>query len=371
MAKKDYYDILGVSKNATEAEIKSAYRKMAKKYHPDVNKEAGTEEKFKEAQEAYSVLSDDSKRKQYDQFGHSAFENNGGGAGGFSGFNSAGFDFGDIFGDFFGSGFSFGGSDQRRSSTRPRKGPDTILRLNISFEEAVYGTKKTINLDTFEVCEDCGGKGGHGEQTCPVCHGSGTVTSEQRTILGSYIARSTCPKCNGKGKVYSRTCSSCHGKGNKRTNKNIEVKIPAGVDTGNQLRIPNKGEAGINGGPNGDVYLEFFVSPSKIYKRKESDIYLDLPITITDAILGKKVDVPTLYGAIKLNLPSGTQPGDTHRIKGKGIEDYETGKKGDMFVKVKVIIPRKLDRKQRKIIGDLEKTDLENEKELEKIKEYL
>lgn len=364
MNKKDYYEVLGVSKTATDAEIKSAFRKLAKQYHPDVSKEPDAETKFKEAQEAYAVLSDESKRKQYDQFGHQAFSNNTGG-----GFDYSDFDFSDIFSEIFGSGFgfNFGGG---RSSNRASKGRDTIVRVDLTFEEAVFGTKKTINLDFLDSCDDCNGKGGHGESTCSECHGSGTVTSEQRTIFGAFMTKTTCPHCNGKGRTYKETCSTCNGRGKVRANKDIEVKVPAGVDTGNQQRIPSKGEAGNNGGPNGDLYIEYRVKDHSLFERSENDVYLELPITISEAALGCKKDIPTLTGKVELKIEAGSSTGDKLRLKGKGIEDVHGYRKGDMFVILNVIIPKKLDRNQKKLFEQLAKTDLETN-EFKKIKDYM
>ena len=368
MNKRDYYEVLGVNKNASDAEFKSAFRKLAKKYHPDVNKEPDAAEKFKEAQEAYAVLSDESKRRQYDQYGHAAFDQMNGG----SGFDFSDFDFGDIFDGLFGGGFggfSFGGS-RRGNQSRARKGADKLMRINLTFEEAAFGTKKTIRCEVNDNCSECDGKGGKGEKKCPTCHGSGTVTTEQRTILGAFMTKSTCPNCGGKGVTYESTCSKCRGKGTVRSNKEIEVKIPAGVDTGNQLRLSGKGDAGVNGGPNGDLYLEFQVKDHPLFIRDENDIYLELPITITDAVLGCKKDVPTLYGNVKLVIPAGSQSGDKHRIKGKGIEDLHRGSKGNMYVVLKVVIPTKLDRGQKKLFEELSETNLETN-EFKKIKEYL
>lgn len=367
MNKRDYYEVLGVSKSASQDEIKSAFRKLAKKYHPDVSKEPDAAEKFKEAQEAYAVLSDDTKRHQYDQFGHAAFDNNGMGGGGF---DFSGFDFSDIFGDIFGSGFGFGGG-RGSSQTRKAKGRDSVMRINLTFEEAVFGCKKTLNLDVTEECDGCSGTGGHGEKTCPTCHGSGQVTSEQRTLLGTFMTRTTCSNCQGKGKVFDENCSKCRGTGRIRKNKDIEVKIPAGVDTGNQLRLAGKGEAGYNGGPNGDLYLEFNVKSHALFERSENDIYLTLPLTITDAVLGCKKDIPTLYGSVKLTIPDGSQTGDKHRLKGKGVEDVQTGRKGDMYVVIKVITPTKLSKDQKKLFEQLSKTNLEDSSEFKKYKEYL
>lgn len=366
MEKRDYYEVLGVSKNASEAEIKSAFRKLAKKYHPDVSKEPDAAEKFKEAQEAYAVLSDESKRRQYDQYGHAAFDQMNGGAG----FDFSGFDFSDIFGDLFGdSGFNFGFGG-RGSSSRATKGRDKLVRVDLDFEEAVFGCKKIVNLDVNDTCSECDGKGGHGETTCSRCHGSGTVTTEQRTMFGTFMSRSTCPECNGKGKSYRERCSKCRGTGKVKVNKDLEVKIPAGVDTGNQLRLSGKGEAGANGGPNGDIYLEFNVSSHEIYERDGNDIYLELPITITDAVLGCKKDVPTIHGSVRLTIKEGTETGDKYRLKGKGIEDVHSYRKGDMYVIIKVVTPKKLTRDQKKLFESLAKTDLDDES-YNKIKKYL
>lgn len=348
MSKRDYYEVLGVSKTASQDEIKSAFRKLAKKYHPDVSKEPDAAEKFKEAQEAYAVLSDENKRRQYDQFGHAAFDNNG--AAGGAGFDFSGFDFSDIFGDIFGSGFGFGG--RGTGQNRKAKGRDSVMRINLTFEEAVFGCKKVINLDVTEDCDSCNGLGGHGEKTCPTCHGSGQVTSEQRTILGSFMTRSTCSACSGKGKIFESTCSKCRGTGRLKKNKDIEVKIPAGVDTGNQLRLAGKGEAGYNGGANGDLYLEFNVKAHPLFEREENDIYITLPLTITEAILGTKKDIPTLYGTVKLTIPAGTQNGDKQRLRGKGVEDVQTGRKGDMYVITKVIISTKSSRNQKNYLSN-------------------
>lgn len=378
MSKKDYYEVLGVEKTATQAEIKSAFRKLAKKYHPDVSKEPDAEEKFKEAQEAYAVLSDESKRKQYDQFGHSAFNNNGAG-----GYDFSGFDFSDIireaFGGSFGGGFSnFGGFEDfgfsgfgGNNSSRPMKGPDTIVNMELTFDEAVFGTKKDITLTLNETCDECHGKGGFDEETCDECHGSGSITSEQQTIFGAFMTKTACPKCEGKGKVYKKGCKKCHGQGAVRVQKEIEVKVPAGVDTGNQLRIKDKGQAGTNGGPNGDIYIEFIVKPHPIYKREGNDIYLDLPVTVSEAALGCKKKVPTLYGPITLTIPAGSQSNDKHRVRGKGVENVNSFGKGDMYIVLKVKTPQKLTKEQKKLFEELSKTDLDSGKEFEKIKQYL
>lgn len=358
MNKKDYYEILGVSKNASQDEIKSAFRKLAKKYHPDISKEENAEAKFKEAQEAYSVLSDENKRKQYDQFGHAAFEQGGMGGAGFGGFDASGFDFGDIFDNIFGgSGFGFGSS---RNSNRATRGADSLMRMNLTFEEAVFGCKKDVNLDVVDTCEECHGKGGFDEKTCDRCHGSGTITSEQHTIFGSFLSKTTCPDCSGKGKTYKTVCSSCRGKGRVRTNKTLTVTIPSGVDTGDRLRLAGKGSAGTNGGSNGDLYLEFKVADHDYFVREHDDIYLEVPLTITEAILGCKKEVATLYGNVKLTIPAGTDNGDKQRIKGKGINNTSSHHKGDMYFIMKVVTPKKLSREQKQLFEKLSQTKLED-----------
>ena len=366
MNKRDYYEILGVEKNASESEIKSAFRKLAKKYHPDVSKEPDAAEKFKEAQEAYAVLSDESKRRQYDQYGHAAFDQMSGGTGGY---DFSGFDFSDIFGDIFGSGFGFGGGG--RNSNRPRKGSDTLMRMNLTFEEAVFGCKKTINVNVAEECSECNGKGGHNEKKCPDCYGTGQQTIEQRTMFGTFASRTTCSTCGGSGKTYEKKCSICRGTGKINKNKDIELKVPAGVDTGNRLRLAGKGEAGINGGPNGDIYVEFQVKSHPLFERDENDIYLTLPITITEAVLGTKKELPTIHGNIKLTIPAGSSSGDKHRIKGKGVEDVQTGRYGDMYVILDVHIPKKISKEQKKLFEQLNKTTLDDSDKFKKIEKYL
>ena len=370
MNKRDYYEVLGVSKTATDAEIKSAFRKLAKKYHPDVSKEENAAEKFKEVQEAYAVLSDPDKRKKYDQFGHSAFQNNGGGAGGFQGFD--GFDFGDmgdIFDDILG-GFGFS-SNSRRSANGPRKGNDVLYRMTISFDEAVHGCEKDIDLDTVDNCPNCHGEGGFNSKTCPECRGSGTISSEQRTMFGSFLTKTTCPECHGTGNIFEKKCPDCNGKGKIRKNKTITVTVPAGIDNGNRLRLTGKGEAGENGGRNGDLYLEFTVKDHDFYKRNEDDIYIDLPLTITEAVLGCTKEVPTIYGNVELTIPSGTQSLDKLRLRGKGIENVNTKRKGDMYAVVKVIMPEKLTKEQKSLFESLANTELDNSTVIKKYKKFL
>ena len=372
MNKRDYYEVLGVEKTASADEIKSAFRKLAKKYHPDVSKEENAAEKFKEAQEAYAVLSDPDKRKQYDQFGHSAFNNNGGAGGGFSGFE--GFDFGnmsDIFEDLFG-GMGFSSSRSRgKKSNSPRKGSDILYHMTISFEEAVYGTKKDIKVDIEEDCPECQGQGGFDSKTCTECHGSGTITQEQRTMFGSFLSKTTCPYCKGTGTTFSKECTECHGRGKVTNRKTITITVPAGIDSENRLRVAGKGGAGTNGGPNGDLYIEFTVKDHDYYQRVDDDIYIELPLTITEAVLGSKKEIPTIYGNVELTIPSGTQNGEKMRLRGKGIENVNTKRKGDMYVVTKVIIPEKLTRDQKKLFESLSETDLESSKYFKSYKNSL
>ena len=347
MAKRDYYEVLGVSKTATDKEIKSAFRRLAKEYHPDLNKAPDAAEKFKEVQEAYEVLSDENKKKMYDQYGHSAFDQNGNaGYGGFNGgfnggFSSSSFgfddiDLSDILSGVFGQGFGFGGGS-RKSSNRAQKGKDLLFNMKLSFMEAVYGCKKDFTLDVYETCDSCNGKGGHGEKKCSRCHGSGTVTEEQRTMFGSFVSKTTCPECSGRGKSFDTLCSNCKGTGKVKKRKTITVTVPAGIDEGQQIRIKEKGEAGINGGPNGDVYVEFHIEDHQIFKRDGNDVYMELPINIVEATLGCKKDVPLMKESIVLNIPEGTQNGDKHRIKGKGVPYINSSKVGDMYIVIKVV----------------------------------
>lgn len=360
MDKRDYYEVLGVEKSATQDEIKRAFRKLAKKYHPDVCKEENAEEKFKEVQEAYAVLSDENRRKQYDQFGHAAFSNGGASSGGFSGYDFSDFDFSDVFDNLFGSSFGGGGfsSFSRGSRNRSRQGNDHLMRIKLTFEEAAYGCKKDLDLDITEDCDSCDGKGGSGEEICETCHGSGTVTQQQNTMFGSFLSKSTCPKCNGKGVTYKKTCTKCHGKGKIRKNKTITVTIPSGVDNADRLRLPGKGGAGENGGSNGDLYLEFLVEEHPFYHRDGDDIYLEVPITMSEAVLGCKKEIPTLDGNVRLSISAGTSNGDKQRIKGKGIKNEHTRTKGDMYIIINIVTPKKLTKEQKQLFEKLNETDL-------------
>lgn len=373
MNKKDYYEVLGVSKNATDEEIKRAFRKLAKTYHPD-NKQTGNEEKFKEVGEAYAILSDPTKKRQYDQFGHQAFTNNGGAN--YSGFSAEDIDLGDIFSDIFGGGFNgfssfsgFGGG--AKSSKRPRKGEDSLVGVVLNFEEAVFGCKKTITLDLNEKCSKCHGAGGFKETTCKTCGGTGRIISEQRSLFGVFQTQTTCNVCNGSGNTYKETCTECNGLGNVRKRKDIEVSIPEGIDTGYQLRISGKGSAGQNGGPNGDIYLEFKVKDHELFERDEEDIYLHVPLTITEAILGCRKEIPTLTGNVILEVKAGTQAGEKVKLKGKGIKKINSLGKGNMYVIFNVIIPSKLTMTQKRLIKELAETNLEDASEFKAFKKHL
>ena len=368
MKKKDYYEVLGVSKTASDEEIKRAFRRLAKQYHPDVNKEEGAEAKFKEIGEAYAILSDPEKRRQYDQFGHAAFE---AGSGGFGGFNAEDIDLSSIFDDLFGSsfGFNFGGSSRRRNG--PVKGRDRLVKMSLTFEEAVFGCKKSINIDLNEKCKKCNGKGGFGEKTCQKCGGRGAIITEQRSMFGIFQTQTTCPDCKGTGSSFETTCNICRGSGLKKETKEIVVTVPEGVDNGYQLRISGKGEAGSNGGPNGDIYIEFVVQEHKFFVREEEDIYLEVPITITDAALGCKKEIPTLENNVILEIKPGSSTGDKLKLKGKGVKIPNSIRKGDMFVILNVVIPTKLNRKQKKLLEELAETELDDEVVFKNFKKYL
>ena len=365
--KRDYYEVLGVSKTASEQEIKSAFRKKAKEFHPDLNKDnPNAAEKFKEAQEAYEVLSDEQKRKMYDQYGHAGVGT--GGAGGFGGgygnFSGADFDFGDIFDSIFGGAGGFGGGFSnfgggRSSGVRATRGSDVLMRMDLDFDEAIYGCEKKFNLDVVEECDECHGHGGFDREECSTCHGEGTITSQQQTILGAFMSKSTCPDCKGTGKTYKRKCSECNGKGKVKRNKKITINIPEGINTGDRQRVSGKGNPGSNGGENGDLYIEFVVDEHDYFIRDNDDIYLEVPLTLTEAIMGCKKEIPTLYGNVKLNISQGTNSGDKQRIRGKGVDNKYRRHKGDMYVVFKIYTPKKLSREQKSLIEKLAKTDLE------------
>lgn len=354
--KRDYYEILGISKSASEADIKKAYRSLAKKYHPDVNKEADASEKFKEVQEAYEVLSDTTKRSQYDQFGHAAFDQNGGGAGGFGDFGGFG-GMDDIFSQFFGGGFGGGGAQQANA---PRRGRDRFMTMRVDFMEAVFGTEKTIKLTIEEECHSCHGSGAHSSKdikTCSTCHGSGSVTQQQRTAFGVFESRGVCPTCHGTGKEITKYCEVCGGKGYNSKQVDVDIKIPAGIVSGQQLRVAGKGERGENGGGYGDLYVEISVSPHKHFIREGNNIYITVPISAVDATLGTSIDVPTVTGDVSLNIPAGTQPNTKFRLKGKGVKDLRSSHYGDQYVEVKIEIPKKISRSEKDYYEKLREAD--------------
>ncbi len=371
---KDYYEILGVSKTASQDEIKSAFRKKAKQYHPDVNKTPEAEAQFKELGEAYSVLSDESKRRQYDQFGKSAFDGRNAGGQGFGGFGGdfssfEDIDLGDIFSQFFGGSYGFGNS--KGKTKRPVRGSDTLIKMNLTFEEAVFGTKKTIKLDLEELCGECDGVGGHGSKTCPDCGGRGRVIMEQRSLFGVFQTETVCPKCNGLGHIFETTCKKCRGKGRTLETKEINIKVPEGVDNGDKIRLSGKGEAGYNGGDNGDLYIEFTVKEHPLFKREGNDIYLELPLTIVEATLGCKKEIPTLEDNVVLTIKEGTQNGDKYKLKGKGIRKDESMFKGDLYVVCKIIIPTRLSGSQKRLLEEFDDNNLATSEEFKKFKSHL
>nr|WP_263325674.1 molecular chaperone DnaJ [Neobacillus sp. Marseille-Q6967] len=348
MSKRDYYEVLGVSKGASKDEIKKAYRKLSKKYHPDINKEPDAAEKFKEIAEAYEVLSDDQKKAHYDQFGHTdPNQGFGGGAdfgGGFGGFE-------DIFNTFFGGG----GGTRRRDPNAPRQGADLQYTMTISFEEAAFGKETDIEIPREETCETCNGSGakpGTKPETCKHCNGSGQLNVEQNTPFGRIVNRRTCNHCNGTGKEIKHKCSTCGGAGKVRKRKKIHVKIPAGIDDGQQLRIAGQGEGGINGGPSGDLYIVFHVREHEFFERDGDDVYCEMPITFVQASLGDDIEVPTLHGKVKVKVPAGTQTGTKFRLKGKGIPNVRGYGVGDQHIIVRIITPTKLTDKQKQLLRE-------------------
>ena len=365
MAKRDYYEVLGVSKTATDDEIKKAYRSLVKKYHPDVCKEPDAEAKFKEVQEAYEVLSDSTKRQQYDQFGH---EGPMGGTGGFDGFNfGGGFGgFDDIFSSFFGGGRS-------QSNTGPKRGRNIKTSITLTFEEAAFGVEKEITLNKLDTCKDCSGTGamsGKDIETCPKCHGRGKVIVEQNSFFGRIQTEATCPHCNGKGKTIKNKCTTCHGEGRIKNVSKLKVRIPSGVEDEQTLTVSGKGEAGPNGGMNGDLYININVKPHDLFERDGVHLYLEMPITFSQAALGDSVEVPTLDGKCILKVPSGTQTGTKFRIPGKGIKNARTGETGNLYVVVKLITPTKLSNEQKDLFKKLSKTNEKNETIFDKIKKF-
>ena len=348
-AKRDYYEVLGVSKSASDSEIKSAYRKLAKKYHPDMNPgDAEAEKKFKEASEAYAILSDADKRKQYDQFGHAAFENGGGGgAGGFGGFG--GFDFGgdmgDIFGDIFGDLFG-GGGGRRRANNGPMQGANVRASVRITFEEAVFGCEKELELTLKDSCTSCNGTGakaGTSPETCPKCGGRGQVAYNQQTMFGTMQSVRTCPDCNGSGKIIKEKCPDCYGTGYISNRKKISVTIPAGIDNGQSIRIREKGEPGINGGPRGDLLVEVIVSRHVSFQRQDMDIFSNVPISFAVAALGGTIQIDTVDGKVEYDVKAGTQTGTRVRLRGKGVPSLRNKSvRGDHYITLNIQVPTTL-----------------------------
>ncbi len=351
MTQRDYYEVLGVSKNASADELKSAFRKLARQYHPDVNKEADAEEKFKEINEAYAVLSDEQKRAAYDRFGHAGVR----GPNGQPDFSVDFTDFADIFGDLFGFG-GFGRSSSR-SRNAPRRGADMQYHLDLTFEEAVFGAEKEISISRDEPCSRCHGSGaepGTSPTRCSTCNGSGEVRQVRQTILGSMVQVTTCPTCKGQGETINTPCRTCQGRGLERQTRTKVVSIPAGVDTGTQIRLAGEGQPGTNGGPNGNLYIAIQVKPHKYFHRQENDILLNLNINIAQATLGADVQVPTVDGPVEtLRIPGGTQPGKILRIKGKGVPRLRSNGRGDQLVLINVEIPTNINSNQRRLFEEL------------------
>lgn len=349
MNNQEFYDRLGVSKDASQDEIKKAYRKLSKKYHPDINKEAGAEEKYKEVQEAYETLGDEQKRASYDQFGPAGANGGfGGGAGGFGGFDGADFGgFEDIFSSFFGGG---GGM---RNPNAPRQGDDLQYRVNLSFEEAIFGVEKEVSYNREASCSTCSGTGakpGTSPVTCGRCHGQGVINVDTQTPLGMMRRQVTCDVCHGTGKEIKEPCTTCHGTGHEKKTHKVSVKIPAGVETGQQIRLQGQGEAGFNGGPYGDLFVIINVLPSNKFERNGSTIYYTMNINFVQAALGDTVEIPTVHGDVEMTIPAGTQTGKTFRLKGKGAPKLRGGGQGDQHVTVNIVTPTKLNEAQKEAL---------------------
>jgi len=367
--KRDYYEVMGVPKNATDDEIKKAYRKLAKQYHPDLNPGDKTAEaKFKEVNEAYEVLSDKDKKARYDQFGHAGVDPNfGGGAGGGSPF-AGDIDLGDIFNSFFGG---FGGGTRSANPNAPRRGSDTEAVVNISFEEAAKGCQKNVSYEKIDSCADCGGSGaqkGTSAKTCTNCNGTGQVHINQRTPFGVVQTARTCDRCNGTGKVIETPCKTCGGSGKVRRQKSIEINVPAGIDNEQILNVTSQGNAGSNGGPSGDLHVYVNVRPHPIFERRGNDIWCEMPITFTQATLGAEVVVPTIDGRVSYDVHEGTQPGDVFKLKGKGIPRLGGRGRGDQFVRVTIEVPKNLSEKQKSILQEFD--SVAEEKNYQKRKNF-
>jgi molecular chaperone DnaJ len=368
MAKRDYYDVLGVNKSASPEDIKSAYRKLAVKYHPDKNPgDKAAEDKFKEASEAYGILSDKSKKENYDNFGHAAFENGGGGQGGFGGFGGfGGSDFSDIFEDFFGD---FGGGGRRNSKrSSSNRGSDLRYDLSITLEEAYAGKKQNIQFSSSDKCTTCKGNGskpGFSADRCTYCGGNGKVRSNQ----GFFTVQQTCPQCSGSGEEITNPCNDCGGSGNKQVSKKISVTIPKGVDDGTRIRLAGKGEAGSRGGANGDLYLFINVKSHELFKRSDENLFFEFPISIADAALGTTIEIPTIDGGkAKIKIPEGTQSGKQFRLRGKGMPYMRGNGTGDLYVQINTEVPISLNKEQKELLEKFR--EIENEKSNPSIKQF-
>ncbi len=369
--KRDYYEVLGISKGASDDEIKKAYRKMAKQYHPDLHPDdPEAAEKFKEVNEANDILSDPQKRQRYDQFGHAGVDPSygagTGGMGGFGGFSGEGFDFGDIFDTFFGGGMG-GGAARSTSANAPKRGADIAIALEISFMEACKGVTRQVEVNRSEVCDTCNGSGakpGTSASTCSECHGTGQVRFQQRTILGAITSTRPCTKCGGKGKVITEPCPGCRGGGHVQKKQKIDIRVPAGIDDGQILRVPSQGHTGFNGGGRGDLNARIIVKKDPLFERDGFDVLTEIPITYAQAVLGAEIVVPTIDGNVKYNIPEGTQPGTVFRLKGKGIQRLQREGRGDQKVRVILEVPKNLSKKQKEAL--MEYSDMLTEKNYEK-----
>lgn len=353
MTQRDYYEVLGVPRNASNDDLKSAFRRLARQYHPDVNNEPDAEERFKEINEAYAVLSDAERRAAYDRYGHAGVR----GPGGATDFTVDFSDFADIFGDLF--GFGGFGRTSRRSRNAPRRGADLQYRLELTFEEAIFGVEREIEITRDEVCATCQGSGaepGTSPVRCATCNGNGEVRQVRQTILGSMVQVSTCPTCNGSGETIASPCHTCQGRGLERRTRKKMVNIPAGVDNGTQIRLAGEGQPGVNGGPNGSLYIAVQVKAHKFFRRRDNDVLLDLDINIAQATLGAEVEIPTVDGQAKLKIPSGTQPGKVLRMRGKGVPHLRGNGRGDQLVIVNVEVPTRLTSEQRRLFEQLAKS---------------
>ncbi len=349
MAQRDYYEVLGVPRTALPEDIKAAFRKLARQYHPDVSQEPNAEERFKEINEAYAVLSEPDRRAAYDRFGHAGVQNTGG-------VPDFTVDFADLFEEFFGGFGGFGRTSSRRARNAPRRGGDLQYNVDLTFEESIFGVEKEVEIARDEVCETCGGnraEPGTSPVRCTTCNGSGEVRQVRQTLLGSMVQVSTCPVCNGQGETIATPCHTCTGRGLVRRNRKKVISIPAGVDNGNQIRLAGEGQPGENGGPHGNLYLIIRVLTHKYFRRRENDILLDLNINIAQATLGAEVDVPTVDGETKLKIPAGIQPGKVLRMRGKGVPHIRGNGRGDQMVVVNVEVPKTLTGDQRKLMEQL------------------